>query len=413
MFFNLSQRRIRSTPRQKRKVAFVVSALLLASGSPLAMAASSAPSLTLSLDGTSGVLASFRHFPASSALTITATIGSQSSTTKTTTTATGRSLVAIRPTGSADLSSITVTGKSGNVSKTATLGGKRAAPAPTTTTTTRPPVEEDEPASTNDTDDSDTTTSDTSDKTPTPSTTQSSGGGSGLDSPDKKDIAMQLVSTAENSSLDWKSQYAYIEDIGDGRGYTAGIIGFCTGCGDLQALVEHYTEVKPDNVLAKYLPALKEKGSFDDSHDGLDPNFTSDWKTAASDPAFQKAQDDERDRVYFNPSVEQAKADGLQALGQFIYYDAIVMHGPGDDSVSFGGIRAAALSNAKPPAQGGDEVQYLEAFLDARVAAMKTEEAHEDTTRVDTAQRKFLEAGNLTLETPLSFSVYGESFNIP
>ncbi|MYT55611.1 chitosanase, partial [Streptomyces sp. SID7834] len=44
-----------------------------------------------------------------------------------------------------------------------------------------------------------------------------SGSGSpekGLDDPAKKDIAMQLVSSAENSTLDWKAQYGYIEDIG-------------------------------------------------------------------------------------------------------------------------------------------------------------------------------------------------------
>src|SRR4051812_21532713 len=42
-----------------------------------------------------------------------------------------------------------------------------------------------------------------------------------LTDPHKKDIAMQVVSSAENSSLDWRAQYRYIEDIGDGRGYTA------------------------------------------------------------------------------------------------------------------------------------------------------------------------------------------------
>ena len=39
-----------------------------------------------------------------------------------------------------------------------------------------------------------------------------------LDDPAKKDVAMQLVSSAENSSLDWRAQYSYIEDVGDGRG---------------------------------------------------------------------------------------------------------------------------------------------------------------------------------------------------
>jgi chitosanase len=248
----------------------------------------------------------------------------------------------------------------------------------------------------------------------TPSRTPSASPSAGKDlfDPRKKDIAMQLVSSAENSSLDWKAQYKYIEDIGDGRGYTAGIIGFCSGTGDMLELVELYTQRVPGNVLAKYLPALRNVDGTD-SHAGLDPNFTRDWVTAAADPAFQTAQNDERDRVYFNPSVQQAKADGLRALGQFAYYDAIVMHGPGSSAVSFGGIRRAAMEKARTPAQGGDEFTYLNAFLDARVAAMKTEEAHSDTSRVDTAQRVFLNNRNFDLNPPLSWKVYGDPFTIP
>ncbi|MGW2054940.1 chitosanase, partial [Streptomyces sp. NPDC001840] len=216
---------------------------------------------------------------------------------------------------------------------------------------------------------------------------------------------------AENSSLDWKAQYGYIEDIGDGRGYTAGIIGFCSGTGDMLDLVELYTSRKPGNPLASYLPALR-KVDGTDSHQGLDPGFTSAWKQAAKDSAFKTAQNDERDRVYFNPAVSRGKQDGLGTLGQFAYYDAIVMHGDGGDSTSFGNIRKRALAKAKTPAQGGDERQYLHAFLDARVWAMKQEEAHEDTSRVDTAQRVFLNKGNLNLDPPLDWKVYGDSFHI-
>ncbi|MFH9227787.1 chitosanase [Streptomyces lydicus] len=233
----------------------------------------------------------------------------------------------------------------------------------------------------------------------------------GLDDPAKKEIAMQLVSSAENSSLNWKAQYKYIEDIGDGRGYTGGIIGFCSGTHDMLELVELYTQRKPGNVLAKYLPALR-KVDGSDSHEGLDPNYTKDWKKAAQDPEFQKAQNDERDRVYFNPAVKQGKADGIGVLGQFAYYDAIVMHGDGSDPTSFSSIRKRALAKAKPPAQGGDEKSYLNAFLDARVWAMKQEEAHSDTSRVDTAQRVFLQKGNLDLHTPLDWKVYGDSYHI-
>lgn len=257
-----------------------------------------------------------------------------------------------------------------------------------------------------------TTPTPTTPTTPTPTTPPSTGTAASLFDPAKKEIAMKLVSSAENSSLDWRAQYSYIEDIGDGRGYTAGIIGFCSGCGDMQQLIEYYTKIQPTNVLSKYLPALKKIGSMNPTHAGLDPNFTKDWKTAAKDAKFQQAQDDERDRSYFNPAVNQGINDGLHALGQFIYYDAIVVHGPGDDSESFGGIRAAAMKKAKTPAQGGNETAYLTAFMDARNKVMKAEAAHEDTTRVDTAQRVFLAAGNLNLNPPLSWKVYGDSYSI-
>ena len=234
----------------------------------------------------------------------------------------------------------------------------------------------------------------------------------GLDAPAKKQDAMELVSSAENSSLDWKAQFAYIEDIHDGRGYTAGIIGFCSGTSDMLQLVTAYTKTEPGNPLAGYLPALTAvNGSA--SHKGLGAPFVAAWKLAAKDPAFQAAQDKERDDVYFNPAVTQAKADGLHTLGQFAYYDAMVMHGPGSDPDSFGGIRAAAMRHAKTPAKGGDETTYLNAFLDAREAAMRLEEAHSDTSRVSTEQRVFLKAGNLDLHLPLVWHTYGDRYEIP
>lgn len=233
----------------------------------------------------------------------------------------------------------------------------------------------------------------------------------GLDQPVKKEIAMELVSSAENSSLDWRGQYAYIEDIEDGRGYTAGIIGFCSGTGDMLELVRTYTTTEPDNPLAPYLAALTTVNGSD-SHTGLGKRFVTAWRAAAKDPIFQAAQDHERDTVYFDPAVARAKKDGLHALGQFAYYDAIVMHGPGPGPVSFPAIRAIATKHAKTPAQGGDETAYLDAFLDARKAAMLTEAAHDDTSRVDDEQRVFLRAGDLDLHVPLRWKTYGDPYAI-
>ena len=238
----------------------------------------------------------------------------------------------------------------------------------------------------------------------------------GLKDPAKKEIAMQLVSSAENSTLDWKAQYGYIEYNVEGnetenRGYTAGIIGFTSKTHDMVELMEYYDKIAPGNTLSKYLPAVRRADGTSSQRD-LGKAFEHDWKSAGKDSKFREAQDHERDRVYFNPAVDQAQHDGLRTLGQFIYYDAIVMHGPGDDPTSFGGIRSTAMKKAMPPVKGGDEAVFLNVFLDARKAAMLTEQGHTDTTRVDTMQRTFLQEGNLDLNPPLRFKVYGDRFII-
>ncbi|WP_405832151.1 chitosanase [Streptomyces sp. NBC_01176] len=236
--------------------------------------------------------------------------------------------------------------------------------------------------------------------------------GAGLAAPDKKELAQEIVASAENSTLDWRSAYGYIEDIGDGQGYTAGLIGFCTGTHDLLVLVERYTKDHPGNGLARYLPALRRVDGTD-SHEGLDPGFPAAWRKEAAVAAFRKAQDAERDRVYFDPAVRRAKLDGLGTLGQFVYYDAMVMHGPGTGPDGFYGLRRRAMAQADTPAEGGSEKSYLDIFLDIRRTAMKSESAHHDTTRIDTAQRKFLYDGNLDLDTPLEWKVYGETYRVP
>jgi chitosanase len=233
----------------------------------------------------------------------------------------------------------------------------------------------------------------------------------GLAAPDKKELAQRLVASADNATLDWRSLYGSIEDLGDGQGYTAGIAGFCTGTHDLLTLVERYTDDHPDNGLARYLPALR-KVDGTDSHEGLDPGFTAAWQAEAEVPAFRKAQEEERDRVYFEPAVRLAKLDGLSALGQFLYYDAIIFHGPDTDANGFYGLREQAMKRAKTPAAGGDEEEFLDAFLDVRRAALRVG-PDGDTSRVDTAQRRFLDAGNLALDTPLTWRVYGDTYQVP
>ena len=79
----------------------------------------------------------------------------------------------------------------------------------------------------------------------------------GLTAVQKKKAEM-LTSIWENSTTNL--QYGYCQDIMDDRGYTCGRAGFCTGCGDLVEVVDCFNKkfgTGPQNLLAKYLPALK------------------------------------------------------------------------------------------------------------------------------------------------------------
>lgn len=243
------------------------------------------------------------------------------------------------------------------------------------------------------------------------------GAATGLNASAKKEIAQELVSSAENSTLDWRGQYGYIEynvegNRAENRGYTGGLIGFTSRTGDMLELVRLYKRLDPpSDRLTRFLPALRRVDGTP-SRRGLGHRFVAAWKHAADGHAFKLAQDHERDRVYFCPAVRAGRSDGLGTLGQFIYYDALVMHGPGSNRDSFGGIRREAARLAEPPSQGGDETAYLNAFLDVRRAAMKREQGHSDTSRIDTAQRRFLREGNLDLDPPLIWHVYGDRFEI-
>jgi len=233
----------------------------------------------------------------------------------------------------------------------------------------------------------------------------------------QKKRADMLISVFENSTL--VLQYSYIEDLHDGRGYTAGRAGFCSGCGDMLMVVERYAKLKPGNGLAKFLPRLRELARLASaSTKGLE-GFTAAWKQAAKDPVFCGMQDAVSDELYYLPALEAAGRLGLQKdFSRIALYEASIQHGLGDDPDGLPAMIERASKAAKAPADGGDEKIWLGEFLKIRKATLAyasdpgtREEWAESIGRAD-AMLAIHAAGNLDFSGTVTINPYGQQFII-
>ncbi|WP_052229866.1 chitosanase [Streptomyces sp. CT34] len=170
-------------------------------------------------------------------------------------------------------------------------------------------------------------------------------------------------------------QYAYITDLHDGCGYTAGWIGFCSQSGDMLGLVKSYNAAAPHNVLAKYttvLQRLADSGSEDTG--ALGGAFVRDWKKAALDPAFRRLQIQVGHDTYLTPARKLGAQEGVKSeLGLENLFDTALMMGQGADDCD--GMVKIAHETDKAlggnPASGVNEATWLARFNTVRRKHMK------------------------------------------
>jgi chitosanase len=194
----------------------------------------------------------------------------------------------------------------------------------------------------------------------------------------RKVLADQIISCFEND--DPEIQYAYIENINDGRGFTAGRAGFTTGTGDLLLVVQRYTQAVPNNVLTQYLPVLQTLAAAQSSSTAGLEGLPADWQSSANDPVFRAVQDYVSDSLYYQPALGYAQELGLKyPLSLLCLYDACIQHGDGDDP---DGLSAMIDETNKKcggsPAEGAEEYKWLYHFNRVREKTLK-HPANEDT----------------------------------
>ena len=220
----------------------------------------------------------------------------------------------------------------------------------------------------------------------------------------------EIVSVFENSTE--TLQYDYVENLNDGRGYTAGRTGATTATGDVLDIVKEYLDEKPDSAFTSILPTLKTRArERSGSVVGLE-SFPSLWRNAANDPVFRDVQDDVADWMWFQPALKIANKWKIQsALGMLCFYDTIFQQGEiGNDGLDY------VLKNMKHGQTS--ETDFLIDFLIYRRYVLlhphdpSTADAWaESIGRVDTLQ-KLVKSGNFNLNGPFVIKPYDQAFII-
>ncbi|MEV7773619.1 chitosanase [Kitasatospora sp. NPDC086791] len=236
--------------------------------------------------------------------------------------------------------------------------------------------------------------------------------------PDQRRRADQLISVFENSTTE--IQYGYAENIGDGRGVTAGRAGFTTNDGDALKVVRAYTTVSPDNPLARFVPELERLAASGSGETGGLPEdeYIAAWKQAAEDPAFRRVQDDQVDQRYFTPAMDQADRLGLTtALARAELYDASIQHGNGGEYDALPALIARTTGRVGSPSAAGERA-WLDAFFEVRIDDLtnpaNSSTADEWRKSVDRVEclRRIAATGNQDLDGPFTITAFGSAYTI-
>jgi len=187
--------------------------------------------------------------------------------------------------------------------------------------------------------------------------------------PDQKRAIDSVLAIFETGKVPTSSSYATCTILADGAGISYGKHQCTDKAGSLDLVVKAY--IKKGGKLAKELeaclPLLAANASTKVPPKGpWTPevtNLVNLLKTAGADPVMWEAQDEVFDANYFLPAVNHAKDIGLTtALGLLVIYDTCIHSGPGRV-----GTHRAAFPQ-KSPKNGGDEKEWIKAYLNARRA---------------------------------------------
>ena len=183
--------------------------------------------------------------------------------------------------------------------------------------------------------------------------------------------------------------YAYVENLGDGRGYTVTQYGFCTYNSEVSQVIDRYARHVPEHA-AEALPAAAPARQVERPR--ARPAFRRRGARRSRLPSFSGiACDEEADALYFRPAVEAAAAVGIHsAIGKSIFYDTLLQHGASSDPDSLPTILKRTIEE-NGDVDSSSEAEFLRAFLAIRRSVLE-EPANRETREVWRASARRVDA---------------------
>jgi chitosanase len=178
-----------------------------------------------------------------------------------------------------------------------------------------------------------------------------------------------VLAVFETGKIPTAASYSTCTVLKDGAGISYGKHQCTDKAGSLDLVCKKYIELGGARAaeLTQYMGYLATNESSKVDPKGPFPTWLTNLinllKALGAEPIMQQAQDFVFDQNYFLPAVNHAKDAGLTtALGLLAMYDTCIHSGPGRVATH----RAAFPQ--KSPKNGGDEKEWVKAYLNARRA---------------------------------------------
>jgi chitosanase len=184
--------------------------------------------------------------------------------------------------------------------------------------------------------------------------------------PEQKHVIDCILSIFETGKIPTAASYSTCTILADGAGISYGKHQATDRAGSLDKIVKKYIAEGGTHAsqLQPYVEKLAQNGTANTTM-ATAPQWAKDLvnllKEAGKDPKMHAAQDSIFDEGYWNPAVNIAAEIGLKTgLGHAVVYDTCIHSGPGG---------VAMIRNRFPqksPANGGDEKEWVKAYVAAR-----------------------------------------------